>query len=57
MKQATPHQEKGPYRQRKLGEALGGGFKGKKGAKMAWVHLVGLAAGRLQGQSSEPKPF
>ena len=54
---ATPHQEKGPYRQKELGEALGGGLKGEKGAEMAWVHLGGLAAGRLQGQPSEPKSF
>ena len=42
---ATPHQEKGPYRQKELWEALGGGLKGEKGAEMAWVHLAGLAAG------------
>ena len=54
---ATLHREKGPYRQKGLGEALGGGLKGEKGAEMAWVHLAGLAAGRLQGQASKPKPF
>ena len=32
-------------------------FEGKERGKKAQVHLGGLAAGRLQGQSSKPKPF
>ena len=57
MTGATPHQEKGLYRGKELGEALGGGLEGKKGTKMPWVYLVGLGAKGFKASQVHPRHF